>query len=457
MKTQYFKLVILGVALLAISCQQEVPEQLTIIEGTFTNATTKEALFWGHLKAPGLLELDANSSFIDTLDIDADGYFIISVEMDDFPLFIKKGSATSFTVDLESAKPSLQITGGSQDIVDYLAKKRRKVFGTYNNVPEFYGKEPAAFKQQIDSVVTSLKSDLSNLTADASFKTLEEQSLKMDEISFYNQYPRYYKYTHKLDVFEAPAAFKDMFNNLDKDNEMYASNFLTYRGMITDEVMNDAYEKGGDDRLIEEIIEILKEKKSPSLRDNIIQSAMHQFIPKGNSVKIKDEFLHLASTDETKKVLQDRFDKTENLMKGKSSPTFNYENFKGGNTKLEDYKGKYVYIDVWATWCAPCIAEIPSLKELEHDYEDKNIEFVSISLDDKEAYKNWRKMVTDKALGGSQLIADNDFESKFVKDYAIRSIPRFILLDPEGNIVSADAPRPSNEKLTATFSKLGIK
>ena len=66
-------------------------------------------------------------------------------------------------------------------------------------------------------------------------------------------------------------------------------------------------------------------------------------------------------------------------------------------------------------------------------------------------------MVTNKSLGGSQLIADNNFESAFVKDYAIHEIPRFILIDPNGNILSADAPKPSSEQLIVTFTQLGIK
>ena len=149
--------------------------------------------------------------------------------------------------------------------------------------------------------------------------------------------------------------------------------------------------------------------------------------------------------------------------KGGQSPTFtNYENFAGGNTSLSDLKGKYVYIDIWATWCGPCIKEIPSLKKVEKQFEGKNIAFVSISVDNGRGYKNdaalayngWQKMITDKALGGMQLLADNGFSSKFIQDYKINGIPRFILLDPEGKIINADAPRPSNPQLVEIFNKL---
>lgn len=138
----------------------------------------------------------------------------------------------------------------------------------------------------------------------------------------------------------------------------------------------------------------------------------------------------------------------ENLPEGTTSPTFeDYENHAGGTTSLADLKGKFVYVDVWATWCGPCKAEIPHLKEVEKDYHDKNIEFVSISIDREKDHQKWVEMVKDKELGGIQLFADNNWESKFVKDYYIKGIPRFILIDPQGKVVTPDAPRPSNPKL----------
>jgi thiol-disulfide isomerase/thioredoxin len=143
-----------------------------------------------------------------------------------------------------------------------------------------------------------------------------------------------------------------------------------------------------------------------------------------------------------------------NKLNGSISPVFNFENYMGGKTNLEDFKGKYVYIDVWATWCGPCIAEIPSLKLLEEKYQDKNIAFVSISIDKMKDSEKWRNMVKAKNLGGVQVIADNDWNSKFVLDYKITSIPRFILIDPSGKIIKGDAARPSNPELQTELDLL---
>ncbi len=147
------------------------------------------------------------------------------------------------------------------------------------------------------------------------------------------------------------------------------------------------------------------------------------------------------------------------LEAGNPSPEFiGYENILGGTTDLEDFRGKYVYIDLWATWCYPCRAEIPFLKKLESDFHDRNIEFVSISLDKPGAYDKWREMVSDLNLSGTQLYANgNAFKDPFAKAYDVRFIPRFLLIGPDGKIVEADAPRPSERSMRNFLTSLGPK
>lgn len=94
---------------------------------------------------------------------------------------------------------------------------------------------------------------------------------------------------------------------------------------------------------------------------------------------------------------------------------------------------------------------------MESAYHGKNIAFVSISVDKAKSHDKWKEMIVNGKMGGIQLFADNDFDSQFIKDYLINAIPRFILIDPQGRIISANAPRPSDESaLTAFFTKQGI-
>ena len=139
---------------------------------------------------------------------------------------------------------------------------------------------------------------------------------------------------------------------------------------------------------------------------------------------------------------------SETLAEGMDSPKFaNYENYNGKTTSLDDLQGRYVYIDIWATWCEPCKAEIPFLKKLEDKYHKKKITFVSISIDSEKDHNVWKEMVAEKKLTGIQLFSDKDWNSEFIKNYLVNSIPRFILIDPGGKIISADAPRPSQGEI----------
>ena len=181
-------------------------------------------------------------------------------------------------------------------------------------------------------------------------------------------------------------------------------------------------------------------------------------ILKLDSKKLDPNFVTLQKKNEEKSLagLSKYYDQVleANKLNGSASPSFDYENHKGGKTKLEDFKGRYVYVDVWATWCGPCRAEIPSLKKVEEKYHGKNIEFVSISIDVAKDHEKWKSFVAEKQLGGVQLFADKDWNSDFIKAYGVTGIPRFILIDPSGKIVKADAPRPSSPDLQKTLDTL---
>ena len=119
---------------------------------------------------------------------------------------------------------------------------------------------------------------------------------------------------------------------------------------------------------------------------------------------------------------------------------FTYPDVNGKNVSLSDFKGKVVLIDVWATWCGPCKQEIPHLKKLEEEMEGTDVVFLGVSVDEARF-----DFIAKEKLGGIQVFASG--WSKITKDYRINGIPRFIVIDRKGNVVSFDAPRPSNPAL----------
>lgn len=150
--------------------------------------------------------------------------------------------------------------------------------------------------------------------------------------------------------------------------------------------------------------------------------------------------------------------RTENakITAGKLSPQFLFENNEGRLTGLNEFSGSYVYINIWATNSEPSKEELQNIESLKKVY-NKNVEFVSISLDHKKDIKKWKEFIANEQLTGTQLISDNSWHSSFIRAYNIKTIPRYILISPNGMIVDTHAPRPSQKKLVKLFKKLHIQ
>ncbi len=149
--------------------------------------------------------------------------------------------------------------------------------------------------------------------------------------------------------------------------------------------------------------------------------------------------------DEVQKV-NAYYERYKNVGVGTPFVHFTMRDTKDKEVKIESLKGKYLYIDCWATWCGPCCAETPFMEKLYNHYaKDKRIELVSISLDTSK--RSWLNKLAAEKPKWKQYIIPENFKSPLCTSYDITGIPRFILLDDKGKIVSINAPRPSNEKI----------
>ncbi|MBR1462043.1 MAG: TlpA family protein disulfide reductase [Prevotella sp.] len=137
------------------------------------------------------------------------------------------------------------------------------------------------------------------------------------------------------------------------------------------------------------------------------------------------------------------YEKWSRLLPGQPFPDFSFKDANGKAFTKEDLKGKVVYMDLWATWCPPCCAEIPYMNRLAKEFsQDNGIAFLSISIDkDADA---WKKKVEEKHMEGIQLLAGPDC---FLMEYTNKTaIPHYIIINKDGSFVNADAPRPSDPR-----------
>lgn len=159
----------------------------------------------------------------------------------------------------------------------------------------------------------------------------------------------------------------------------------------------------------------------------------------------------LMVTDNQKLRMKEMMLKAADNAKGQTAVDFRFPDLSGKEVALSDFKGKVVYIDVWATWCVPCRKEIPEMKRLEEEYHGKDIVFMSVSTDAQKDYEKWKTFIAENEMKGVQLFA-GDRRNEIGTPYRITGIPRFILVDKEGKLIAADAPRPSAPEIRTVLN-----
>ena len=107
----------------------------------------------------------------------------------------------------------------------------------------------------------------------------------------------------------------------------------------------------------------------------------------------------------------------------------------------KDLRGKIVVLDFWATWCGPCVAEMPKMKDLYKEFHPQGVEFIGVSLDqpkDQGGLDSLKKFVKDKEIPWPQYYQGNGWESEFSASWGINSIPALFVVGPDGKIVTAE-------------------
>lgn len=447
-----------------ISCQDK--EVITTLSGKIANAEAKTIKLEG-LNFSKEINLNEDGTFSDTLQLDYNGLYslVLSEEKQRF-IYLENGFQLNVENNAKEFENSFVFRGTGSDENNFMLKKHQVIESVYGkldsweNVKPLFTLDEKAFIEKNELYKKEILKALDDAKlTNQNFVKLEKLDADFHVLRLYASYPSNYGYftNGNLD-FKASENFPKIGEDFSMDNEELFKFSYSYRELVGRHLGEKMYAEGDSiQKPIEKGLAALKTIKSKLIQSELVKNMMYELNGSTPNLEtVYNEMMNYSLDEKFKKELTDKFEIVKNLAKGLPSPTFDYENINGGKTSLESLKGKFVYIDVWATWCGPCIAEIPALKDIEKEYHGKNIEFVSISIDAKKDHEKWEKMVANKELKGIQLFADNDWKSDFVKSYAIDGIPRFILIDTEGKIVNADAPRPSDKKLKEALKEVGL-
>lgn len=357
-------------------------------------------------------------------------------------IYLQKGDDLTISFDANDFDNTFAVKGGNEKAIDYLNKIQ--LTGLFNYIQPW-----SEFKATVDKKIASMKRLLKarKFAADDKFLKMEEGRITYFYANAFLMYPVSHTYLTQDTTLVLGKDYYDTLRQYVKEDDDLADND-EYRNYMIETA--HVFDEAGKNirqlypKVLAEMSYIGENTKSDKVRESLIHFLAFTYV-EGNGVENITDLQNLYYTYVTSPRLNDIFKKAcakwDKAAVGRPSPMFKGVDVNGKEMTLRDFRGKYIYIDMWATWCGPCQKELPFLKKLEEKFKGRNIVFVGLSIDQDKA--KWAARVKSSALSGTQLYIGKG--SKFQSDYRISGIPRFILLDPNGRIVNPDMTRPSSE------------
>ncbi len=400
------------------------------------------------------ISIDNNNSFFLEMEIENPGYLTVADGKDKFTVFVANGYELFISKDNRESPGNIEFSGTGDDASNYLRMSSLLSSEINSRERELISMNETDFVFFMDSVRSYKDSVISTFVikneADHRFYKLEKSRILFEWALHMIQYQSGHMYHTNSEDFEVSANFYDFINEVPtseydfmelpeyvnlinimvrraaykayRNSSRYDIEYGYYYAKLNsiDSIISDSKIK--KDLAYETVISLLK-RKGPEGLDSMLSIYTGKYCNDGKSSEV--ELL---------------VEKWNRISKGTKAPDFTNSDSTGRSYSLSDFRGNYIYIDVWASWCHPCVSKLESMKKLVNEYSDKNIVFLSVSVNTD--HDEWKDMIIGKNLNWLQLISEDGWNTGIVNDYLIKSIPRYILIDPDGNIVSSRAPGP---------------
>ena len=439
----------IAVILVIVSCKEQVSNGPMILSGNIKNPNWDSISIQDPLnRVISKIKLSKNNSFVDTLKVSEGNYFLCH-GIQRITVFLKPTYDLDAEFDAHNMEESLVFTGDGANENNFLAKKQlyeRSLTGLSN-----FSTNEAKFLKLNDSLFNLRVKFLKNnkKTLEKEFVTWEMKNFEVEKLLGISRFERIHQSETNNKNFKVSKQFPNPYTLLDFNDERLAMS-PEYLMLIDSYLGREVRAKLKIGESLDcsiGVLNIIEDKiKSIKVKEFICYPHVEElFVNTREPDSVYNRLLTFTLDKESLQKLKLIYKNSLNkIHSGSVCPNYRFYDINNQRVTLNSFKGKVVYIDVWATWCSPCMAEIPYLKKLEDDLKNYNIQFVSIS---KDSYKElWRKTVKEKKLPGIQILANSDTCS-FFKDFSIVEIPRFIILDKNGLIINQNAMRPSDPKL----------
>lgn len=458
------------VLIFAVACSRKAEESRSVIfSGKITNPKDTVLILYSE-SFRDTIPVSDDGSFRKALDTVTEGYYSFTHGKEYTDLFLSPGDSLFVTFNTDEFDETMHYEGKGAEKSNYLATAMLQSEERYSIEEEMFASSEEVFLKIADSLRTADEKRLQAFhdsfpEVAEKFKHFEKGKITYAHAQNLLQYPGMHGYVTGEKDFEPSASYYNFLSLLKKEDEtlLDVTEYRQFLQAYLRHKTSDIYKqdttlrkkKSGHFDILYAAVK--KEFAQPAVLDYMKYTVLSEWMDMRGIEEVEDAVKDFVKSSPDKKrveAINELYGKWKNLVRGNPAPGFRYVSIAGDTVALADLRGKSVYIDVWATWCGPCRAEIPHLEKLQEEFSGKNIAFVSVSIDDnKEA---WEKMVKEKNMKGIQLFATGAWKSEIVKSYAISGIPRFILINSKGEIVTANAPRPSDESLKELLSSEAV-
>lgn len=429
--------VILGVCLVCLfSC---VRRDTVLIGGRIENGDSIVAIWIKD--SVYTFPLDENNFFSGKIVLKKGIY--ASFMPNSFDLYLSPGENLEIYANASNMLGTISFKGSLGGINSYLREQEMMVFFDRDD----YLLEEQKFVAKMKGVMEEKVKLLEAKNFNKDFTDLEKERIRYAVGEYMTVYPVYHRQLSSDTAYEPGRMLRDFLAGFPIDREEL---FVTknYRKFLLNYVYFQKGEyEGGKNYAAGLAGYILSHFRDADIRNFLLTEVVYRYIWENNGLEGAEDMLNVfyqKCTDRRKIAYIDELvGRWKKLRPGYEAAAFRSLSVTEEEINLSDYRGTYVYLGIWATWCVPCKKELAYFAGLVKDYQGKNIRFVTVSVDGPEERQNWLKLLDQKQYKGIHTLALE--KGKFCEDYMIISIPRFILIDPEGKIKTSNAPRPSGQ------------
>lgn len=375
-------------------------------------------------------------------------------------IFLNSNYSLKLLVDEKNFEHSLKFTGvGANEniILDSISVAVNKVDKKfiYNATADIAVKYVDSlfneYQKHFDKLISSTQVDPLFIEFERISLTYNAASVKL-QIGLQNDIkdPAYYSFLKRLD-FE---------NDNYIDIPEYKGFLNTYLSVQTNNILGgkDSADNSPNEKYLDALLLSIQKFKNKKIREYFIFEKISLYMENDlidDLAKYQKYFTTYNSDSIYAKKMQINYSinvKKNILTPGKYAPEFTLVDMDSNEVSLKNFKGKYVYIDFWATWCHPCLEEFPDYIKLQSDYKNKDIAFIRISLDDDK--NKWRRFSKEDKDKKGNLYAEKGMSSEVSKAYQIKFVPVFVLIDKDGKIILHRAEPPSSNGIRSTLDSL---